>query len=296
MTKDLSGYSLGVIGLGNMGSALAKALLSANAQLTVWNRSADKADALAAEDAQTAANPAELAATGDIIIICVTDHAATSEILNSSGMGDALKGKILCQLGVVSADQSRDTGAWTDERGIDYLEASILGVPATVADQTAMLVCSAPDEIYQRCEELFTAFGGSMLVTETRGGAYDFDKAVYSFSYSVIQGFLHGMALAHANGMSLEAYSKLIIKRVPIVWPGVLKGLADAVLTRSHPPDNCEITVWADAFAKNLELSRASGVDDTLPTAIMKNFDTAIAAGYGNQEISALFEAMIAED
>ncbi len=53
------------------------------------------------------------------------------------------------------------------------------------------------------------------------------------------------------------------------------------------------IKVWADSYAKSLELCRTLGVDDTLPAALMHNFQKATNSDYGDKEISAMFEVLL---
>jgi 3-hydroxyisobutyrate dehydrogenase-like beta-hydroxyacid dehydrogenase len=68
---------VGIIGLGNMGRALADALLASGFQVTVWNRTAGKADLLEQAGASVAASPAEAAERSDVLVVCLLDHAAT---------------------------------------------------------------------------------------------------------------------------------------------------------------------------------------------------------------------------
>jgi 3-hydroxyisobutyrate dehydrogenase-like beta-hydroxyacid dehydrogenase len=70
-----------------MGSALARALLKAGNRVTVWNRTPEKAEALAAEGALVAGTAANALAASDVSIACVTDHAATMEILSGVRTG-----------------------------------------------------------------------------------------------------------------------------------------------------------------------------------------------------------------
>jgi 3-hydroxyisobutyrate dehydrogenase len=72
--------NLAFIGLGDLGMPMARRLLSVGAQVTAWNRSAEKLQALAAEGATTAASPAELMARTDIVGLCLNSHQAVEEV------------------------------------------------------------------------------------------------------------------------------------------------------------------------------------------------------------------------
>ena len=88
--------SIAFIGTGLMGGPMARRLLNAGFLVTVWNRSADKAEALVADGAVVAASPAEAAKNADIVITMLSDGAAVGEVLFEAGVADALtKGAVV---------------------------------------------------------------------------------------------------------------------------------------------------------------------------------------------------------
>ena len=292
MTNTTEHPETAIIGLGNMGSGLAEALLSAGVPLTVWNRSAEKSEPFADRGATVVKTPAAAAANAAVTIVCVTDHDAFVEIIHDEAVAKALEGKILIQLGVVTAEQARQTGSWAGARNIGYLEGSILGLPDYVKNATAMLVCSGPQGLFDRYRDLLSIFGSAQLVSETIGDAYNFDKVYYSFVYALVQGFIQGAALAQASGFSIDAYTSIVQKRLPAVAENLVR-VGCRIAERDHDGDQATIEIWADGYAKSRDLCRSLGVDDTLPTALMDNFNRAVDAGYGNKEISAIFEVLL---
>lgn len=292
MVNSIVHPAVAVIGLGNMGSGLAEALLSAGVPVTVWNRSPGKSDPLADRGATAAKTPADAAANSDITIVCVTDYAALVEIIHNETVANALEGKVLIQLGVVTAEEARQTGSWAGSRHVGYLEGSILGLPDNVRNATALLVCSGPKGLFDRYRDLLSIFGGAQLVGEAIGSAYNFDKVYYSFAYAVLQGFIQGAALAQASSLSIDAYTGIVLRRLPVVMEN-LRRVGDRIADRNHDGDQASIEVWADGYAKSRDLCRSLEVDDTLPTALMDNFNRAVDKGYGGKEISALFEVML---
>lgn len=281
-----------VIGLGNMGSALAEALLSARVPLTVWNRSAEKSQPLADRGATLAKSPADAAGNSEVTIVCVTDYDAFVEIVHDEAVAGALENRVLIQLGVVTAEQARETASWAGSRNIGYLEGSILGLPDTVRNAAALLVCSGPKSLFDAYSDLLSIFGGAELVSEAIGSAYNFDKVYYAYVYAVVQGFIQGAAMSHASGFSIDAYTDIVLKRFPVVMEN-LGRIGERIANRDHDGDQASIEIWADGYAKSRDLCRALGVGDTLPGALTGNFDGAIAAGYGDREISAIFEVLL---
>ena len=292
MANAISPTSVAVIGLGNMGSALASALLSAGYQVSVWNRTASKAQPLVKKGAILASEPAEATNKSEFTIVCLFDHEAFVSVIQNDAVAESLKGKRLLQLGVVTAEQSRQTGTWAKSHDIAYLEGSILGIPSSITAATATLICSGPKILYDDCLDTLSVFGTPHLVSEVTGSAYDFDKIYYSFAYACLLGYIQGAALAEAGGVSIEAYTDIVTERLTkIVDP--IKVYGAQIARRDHTGDQASLEAWADAHRKSLELCRDLQVDDTLPAALMQNMDKAINAGYADQEMTAVFEILL---
>jgi 3-hydroxyisobutyrate dehydrogenase-like beta-hydroxyacid dehydrogenase len=292
MTDGDDKITVAVLGLGNMGSALAEALLSADYSVIVWNRTVTRSAPLIERGARAAKNVVEAAQASHLVITCVADHAATMSVIQNDAIAKALEGKRLAQFGVVTAEESRQLASWAEERNIDYLEASIMGLPDEVRKAAATLVCSGPKRVFDANKDVLTVFGKAEHVSEATGAAYEFDKTYYPFGYAMMQGFIQGAALAHACGFSIEAYTRVMTSRLR-VFPGRLERLGSLIADRDHDGNQAGLDVWADTFAKSLSLCRKLGVDDTLPTALMRNFEKAVESGYREQEISALFEVLL---
>jgi 3-hydroxyisobutyrate dehydrogenase-like beta-hydroxyacid dehydrogenase len=292
MTNVNHPTTVSVIGIGNMGSALAEALLEAGFAVTVWNRTVSKAERIVTQGAVLADSPAAAALASENTIVCVTDHEAIVSDIHNDAVAASLEGKCLIQLGVVTAEQARQTGDWADTRHIGYLEGSILGIPDNVKNATATLVCSGPQTLFDDLQEPLSAFGNSQLVSESIGSAYGFDKVYYSFAYATMLGFIQGAAMAEASGFSIDAYTSIVAERIPTVTEN-LTHFGERMASHNHNDDQASLEVWADAYSKSVDLCRALKVDDSLPTALMQNFDKAINGGYGDEGITAIIEVLL---
>ena len=296
MTGKASARTVGVIGLGNMGAALADALLNAGHKVTVWNRTASKCAALVERGATAVSSPADVAEGGETTICCVTNHAASKDILEREGVASSLTDKLLVQLTTMTADQSLSTADWARKKGIGYLEGTILGLPQDVAGGSATIIYAGPKDHFEANKDLFSALGGSpQHLSEDLGAAVTFDRIYYAFVYGTLQAFIQGAALAHAKGFSVDAYTNTVISRFPAL-PWKLKHYGKMIAARDHTDVQGGLDIFKDSFVETLEMCRDLGVDDTLPAALMANFRRASEAGYGAQEVTALFEALVGPD
>ena len=121
---------LGYLGLGMMGVPMARRLLNAGHELTVWNRSAGKAKALVEAGARLARDPRSIAESASIIFMCVTDAVAVEEVVfGSSGLaGVPGKGKLVVDFSSIHPDAARDTAARLKAaNGMGWIDAPVSG-------------------------------------------------------------------------------------------------------------------------------------------------------------------------
>lgn len=294
MNPENNDKTIAVVGLGNMGSVLAGALINAGHKVTVWNRTPDKCDALVNKGARSAGSVAEAARAADVVIVCVTDHAASEHVIHETEVGPALKDKLLVQVSLMTAEQSQETARWAKEQGADYLEGSILSYPQDVTDGSATILYAGSREAFDANETLLYALGGGpQFVSEDVGGTVPFARLSYVFTCGLLHTFMQGAAMAHAQGISIEAYSRLIAARLPTFYSSNVKLFGEMITERNYDDVGATIKNHAAAFADTLTMCRDVGVNDALPAVIMNNFERAIAAGHGEQEMSAIFEVLI---
>ena len=282
-----------VIGLGKMGSALAEALLKTGHTVTVWNRTPARCDALRAMGAAVAGSAVEAARAADVALVCVTNDAATREIVFTDGVVQALRGKLLIQLSTSTAEQSREICTWAGARDIRYLEGSIIALPADVTSGSAIIIYAGPRDAYDRHIDILSALGGDpKYVSDEIGAAVTFDRAIFAFGYGTMQSFIQGAAIAAAKGFPIEVYTDTAAKRME-TYRSRIKWYGDMIAKRNYGNAQASMQTHAAAFAEALAVCREAGVDDTLPAALMHNFHRALATGHGEQEMSALFEVLL---
>jgi 3-hydroxyisobutyrate dehydrogenase len=122
--------SLGFIGIGLMGAPLTRRLLNAGYRVTIWNRSRPKCEPLAAEGARIAECPAEVVSASHIVLMCVTDTKAVTEIVTkTNGIRDgAAAGKILIDHSSIEPDATRRLATQLRaEKGMHWIDAPVSG-------------------------------------------------------------------------------------------------------------------------------------------------------------------------
>src|SRR5205823_13262971 len=120
---------IGLIGLGLMGRPMGMNLIKAGYSLTVWNRTASRADELVAAGAKPAKSPQEVAAAADFLLTIVSDPPALEEVLwGSNGAMQAVKrGSSYVDSSTISPSLARKIAAACAERGAPFLDAPVTG-------------------------------------------------------------------------------------------------------------------------------------------------------------------------
>jgi 2-hydroxy-3-oxopropionate reductase len=120
---------VGLIGLGLMGKPMGMNLLKAGFPLTVWNRTASRADELVAAGAKLAQSPRELAANSELVLSIVSDPPALEEVLwgQNGAMQGFQRGSTYIDSSTVSPTLARKVATACRERGVRFLDAPVTG-------------------------------------------------------------------------------------------------------------------------------------------------------------------------
>ena len=188
-----------LLGLGAMGTALARAWLAAGHPLTVWNRSAARAEALAAEGAVVAATAAEAVAAGRLVVVCLLDDASVEEAL----AGSDLAGRDLVNLVTSTPGQARARATWAGARGARYLDGGIMAVPPMIGvpEAGAYVFYSGSAELFEEHRETLAAPAGVRYVGADAGHAALHDVALLSAMYGMFAGVAHAFALVRGEAV-----------------------------------------------------------------------------------------------
>lgn len=278
-----------VIGLGEMGRALADALITAGHRTTVWNRSAEKADDLVARGAVRAETVEEAVLAGPLSLVCLLDYDVVDAALRPAA--DALRGRTLINLTNGTPDQARTTEAWATGLGAAYLDGGIMAIPATVATEQAFVLYSGRKAHFEAHQETLGALGAAKYLGADAGIAALYDLALLSAMSVMFDGFFHAVAMAtsHREG-SASAFTELLVPwltNMAAVMPAfaadvdsdaepVLAQGLDVVLAgvRNMAQASRDAGVRADHFERSvvaLETLQAEGVTTyTAPAAVRR--------------------------
>jgi 3-hydroxyisobutyrate dehydrogenase len=153
---------VGFIGLGIMGSRMAANLVRAGHELTVWNRTREKAEEWAeAHGAKVAATPAEAATQVEVVITMVVDGPQVDAVLlGPDGVAEGAGPDLLCvDMSTIAPSDTRRIGAALAERGVAFMDAPVTGSSPKAEDGTLTIMAGGEERDFTRVRPLFEAMG-----------------------------------------------------------------------------------------------------------------------------------------
>ncbi len=153
---------VGFIGLGIMGSRMAASLRRAGFELTVYNRTRERADEWAAEHGgHVAASPGEVGERSDVVVTMVVDGAQVEEmLLGDEGAATAAKeGTLFVDMSTIGPVDARRIGATLAERGHRFVDAPVTGSAPKAEDGTLTIMAGGSDADMERAMPLLDAMG-----------------------------------------------------------------------------------------------------------------------------------------
>jgi 3-hydroxyisobutyrate dehydrogenase-like beta-hydroxyacid dehydrogenase len=152
---------VGFIGLGIMGSGMARNLLKTGFDLTVWNRTASKAEGLVREGASQAGSPADLAGQCDVIIVCVSDTPDVEAVLlGSQGVIEGVRaGSLVVDCSTISPIKTQAFARTLAEKGVHMLDAPVSGGSEGAARGTLSIMVGGEAEQVERAMPFLQAMG-----------------------------------------------------------------------------------------------------------------------------------------
>ncbi|MCP2166282.1 NAD(P)-dependent oxidoreductase [Goodfellowiella coeruleoviolacea] len=288
-SADAARTPVSVIGLGAMGSALAGAFLARGHATTVWNRSAARADSLVAKGATRAATVADAVAASELVVVCVLDYAAAREQLEP--VAETLAGRVLVNLCSGSPEQAREMAEWAAGHGAEYLDGAIMTTPPGVGGQDMMFLYGGSAAAFAAHRDTLAALGDPINLGTDPGLACLYDTALLGLMWSTLTGWLHGVAVAGADGVAATAYTPIALRWMTAI-AGFMTTYAPQVDQGSYPGDDASLDVHVAAIQHLVHASEARGVDRSLPELLLSMIERAAADGHNQDSYARLIDVL----
>lgn len=281
-----------VIGLGAMGSALARVLLEKGYRVTVWNRTGAKAQPLLDKGAILAPSPAAAVKASPLVLVCVQDYQVSQGILETEGAAAALTGKILVQMNTGTPRDARDAEAWAHRHGAGYLDAAIMATPSQMGRPETPLFVSGAKTALQQSEPALRALAGNIIYT---GGpishATAWDLGVLSYAFGGLLGFFHGARIFESEGLPVGDLGATIARISPF-FGEMAESMGQVIQAGNYENPQASVKTCTVAFELFIRHAREAGISAEFPLFALDLCQRAMAAGYGEEEFAAIAKVL----
>ena len=282
--------SVAVIGLGNMGTVLARILLEHGYEVTVWNRTAAKARPLAEMGARVAADPARAVAAAPLTVVCIERYQQVTDVLAQAGGQQALDGRTIVNLTWGDAEEARSMDQWVIDQGARYLDGITLGYPSEMGTPASLVVYSGAREVYDAHEKVLSALGSSRYTGSNPGMANVLASASAAFHNIALAGFYEGLAYADGFGLEprriFEILDEVSLERCRSAFR---RGIGH-IEGNDYTTDQASIYIHYDVAPMGRAEMRRIGQQARLLSAFCDMVEPALAAGKAKLAPAAMYE------
>lgn len=270
-----------------MGSALARALLQANHQVTVWNRTTAKMQPLAAIGANGATSVVTAVQASPLVMICIDNYSIAKSLLGGNEVSSHLSGRTLIQLSTGTPREARESEAWARDHGADYIDGAIMVYPDKIGRADTLILLAGAQAVFDRCRPYLERLGGDIRhVGINVGMAAALDLAFLSKNLGVFMGTIHGARICESEGVGVDHFASLLAdndrakKPIQIIHAG------------AYENPGATIKVWEAALQRIQQQAHDAQINREVPDFVSGIFKRAIAAGHGEQDVAALIKVL----
>lgn len=282
---------LGFIGLGIMGAPMSANLLKAGYEVTVYNRTHEKAEKLRNLGARVADSPKQVASQTDVIITMVSDTPDVQEVLfGANGVAEGLApGKIVIDMSTISPEATQTFAARIAALGCELLDAPVSGgEPGAIARTLTIMVGGSP-AAFEKCRPVLSAMGKN-IVHVGASGSGQCTKMVNQVICSLnIIAMTEGLLLAQHTGLDLTRTLQVVAGGAAGSW--MLNHLAPRILQNDFAPG---FMIKLQQKDLRLAMELLEGSEETFPGTVLAHqlFSQAVAHGLGEQGTQGLINLM----
>jgi 3-hydroxyisobutyrate dehydrogenase-like beta-hydroxyacid dehydrogenase len=288
ITQDHS--NLGFIGIGAMGSRIAGRLLKQGFRVTVFDRNADKANALTQSGATVARSIAELACGADVVLSSLTnDEAVRGVYTGSAGVLENIRrGSTIIEMSTVSPETSRAVYRLGSARGVSVLDVPVSGSTSAAEQGSLTLLCGGDEGSFHAADAVFTAIGRQHFYLGPSGSGSTMKLVVNALLGVGMQAIAEAIVFGEKAGLDRQRLFD-VLSKTAVIAPAHLGKLTKA-LEHDYRP---EFAIGLMNKDFRLVLDTAAAVRAPMPTAASAfAINNAEFADHPEHDFSAVIDRM----
>jgi 3-hydroxyisobutyrate dehydrogenase len=279
--------SVGFIGLGLMGHPMAANLLKAGHDLTVWNRTASRADDLVEQGAKRADTPRDVAAASEVIFTIVSDPPAVESVLwGEGGVFEGIRrGSVLVDSSTVTPALARRAASDAVSHGAAFLDAPVTGGTWGAEKGELVFIVGGEVETLKRVEPVLGAMGKRWFHVGLHGAGQTVKLAMNMILALQVEAFAEALALVQRGGIAGDRLVEVL--QSSMGRSGLLDIKAPMILDRKYTP-SFPLRLMHKDLTLALELAYQLGVPLPATTATHETYGAVKSIGKGDLDFSVI--------
>jgi len=278
----------GLIGLGRMGTGIAKSLLRSDHRLTVFNRTRERAELLRADGANIAGSVAEACQPGVVLTMVADDAALEALAFEEGGIRASLRaGGLHVSLSTISVVLSDRLAAEHAKAGQQFVAAPVFGRPEAAESAKLSVVAAGPSASVQRCKPLFESMGPKLLVVGERPSMANVVKLSGNFLIATVLESL-AEALTFARKSGVDPAMLLDFLTTTMFTAPVYKSYGELIVQEKHEPAGFALPLGLKDVRLVLQAAESAGVAMPIASVLRDRFITALARGNQDKDWSVI--------
>jgi 3-hydroxyisobutyrate dehydrogenase-like beta-hydroxyacid dehydrogenase len=280
---------VGFIGIGAMGLGMAKNLLAARHDLTVYNRTREKAEALCTAGARVADTPADAARGAEAVFTMLADDgAATAVVFGENGLIEGLgRGAVHVSSSTISVSLSDRFATAHAAAGQGYVAATVFGRPEAAAVKQLWVVAAGPRSEVDRVRPLLEAVGRGLSVVGEAAKLANVVKLAGNFTIaSSIEAFSEASGFARKHGVRPEDLEGVF--QAIFGGSAILARYVHIIGAEAYEPAGFKLALGLKDLRLVLAAADAATAPMPLASLVHDHYLTAVAEGMGDLDWSAL--------
>jgi 3-hydroxyisobutyrate dehydrogenase len=280
--------TVAVLGTGIMGSGMARNLIDAGLDVTVWNRSPDRARPLADAGARIATDAAEAVSGADVVMTMLFDADAVAQVMEWA-LPAVAPNAVWVQTSTVGLEGTQRLAALAAQHDVAFVDAPVLGTKGPAEQGTLTVLVGGPSSLRDAVTPVFDAIGSKTIwVGEQPGEGHKLKLVANSWIGSILTGVAQAIALTEALGLDPQLFPDTIAGG-PLDMP-YAQIKAKSMIADEFPPSFAVSGVVKDLGLIATTI-RNAGVRSDVVDAVEQAFRTAEADGHGDEDMAAVVHA-----
>ncbi|MFC6638113.1 NAD(P)-binding domain-containing protein [Sulfitobacter sp. JBTF-M27] len=280
-----------VIGLGDMGAALARALIQEGYDVTVWNRSPERAAPFRAEGHKVADTAQAAIEASPVSVICIGTHSDTKALLET--MPDAVVGRTFIELSTGDGPSATALDERVSALGGRCLVGMILAGPGQIGDaSTCFLVAGDPTDWAAQEGILRTMAPASDYIGENVAHLADLFSALFLPRQGAMFGMIFGAHFCEVAGVPLDIYVKQLPAAMRVATDIYAPTVAQTIPSGDFSGSGSPLKVYETAFRDGFSAFRDRGANMALSDLFEELIAKGMSAGYSDEHLTSLIKVL----